>query len=85
MIQNLHLVQFYESRATVQHRNSDPCKSPHTELTSVPESATIRYRDQENQAMSPDTITDSFERNYEASRFFIERAMLDPDAVVVPT
>lgn len=85
MIDNLHKVQFYESRSTVQHRNSDPCRSPHTELRSVPEAAVVRYENGVTQEIHPDLLPDDFEKSYDAAQFFIGRAMIDPDAVVVPT
>lgn len=48
----------------------DPTESPHTELETIPSSATVHY--------------DSGKTRETTLTFIIERAMLDPDAEVVP-
>lgn len=81
-----HLDMFYETRAeeAIHVSDSDPCNSPNTELTSVPESAEIRYDgypDRELDATSFENLTGE---GYKLAQFLIERAMLDPDATVIP-
>jgi len=73
---------FYETRRAVHVKDSDPTKSPHTELSSVPTKAEIRYADHENKVVDCEEFEAPNGKGYETAKFLIERSMLDPDAVV---
>lgn len=78
-----HVDMFYESRRAVHVRDSDPTKSPHTELNSVPTKAEIRYADHENRVIDSEEFEAPNGKGYETAQFLISRAMIDSDAVVV--
>lgn len=81
-----HLDMFYETRFSLHVSDSHPSSSPNTELTETPESAEIRYNNGVVREVNPDTFAaPDGSRGYEAAKFFIGRAMLDPDATVIPT
>lgn len=81
----LHLQMFYESRQSVHVSDSDPTNNPNTELTSVPTEAEIRYQDSPNRHIDAETFEAPDGKGFETAQFLISRAMLDADAVVVPT
>lgn len=80
-----HLDMFYNTRGSIAVSNSDPTNNPHTELKSVPEACEIRYEDYPNRSLDCNDFEAPNEKGYETARFLIERAILDPDATVVPT
>ena len=75
---------FYDTRQAIHIDNSDPANSPNTELTSVPKSAEIHYADHSDRLIGPETFESPNGKGFEVARFLISRAMLDPDATVVP-
>lgn len=79
-----HLDMFYDTRQAVHIDNSDPANNPNTELTSVPAAAEIRYIDGPNRRIDGDQYEAPNGKGFETARFLIGRAMLDPDATVVP-
>ena len=80
-----HLEMFYETRTAVHVSDSHPSNNPSTELTSVPESAEIRYESGVTRTIDCNKFEAPNDKGYQTARFLISRAMLDPDAVVVPT
>lgn len=80
-----HLDMFYDTRGSVHVANSDPSNNPNTDLKQTPKAVEIHYADH------PDRLIDATEfeapngKGFETARFIIGRAMLDPDATVVPT
>jgi len=80
----LHLQMFYESRQSVHVGNSDPCNNPNTELTSVPKSAEIKFGDSASHLIDAEQFEAPNGKGFETARFLISRAMLDPDATVIP-
>ena len=79
-----HVDMFYESRRAVHVGDSDPAKSPHTELSSVPTKAEIRYADHENRVIDCKEFEAPNGKGYETAKLLLGRAMLDPCATVVP-
>lgn len=79
-----HLTMFYESRFSTHVRATNPANNPNTELTEVPTKAEIRYKDENNRVVDSNEFDAPNGKGYETAQFFISRAMLDPDAVVVP-
>lgn len=79
-----HLDLFYETRHSIHITDSDPCNSPNTELKQVPKAAEIRYEDSPNREIDCEEFEAPNGKGFETARFFISRAMLDPDATVVP-
>jgi hypothetical protein len=79
-----HLSMFYDSRWAVQFTDSDPSASPNTDLSHTPEAATIRYES----GVTRDIDCNEYEapngKGYETAKWLIQRAMLDPDATVIP-
>lgn len=80
-----HLQMFYETRLSVHVTDSDPTNNPNTELNSVPKAAEIRYQDSPNRHIDCEQYEAPNGKGFETARFLIGRAMLDPDATVVPT
>ena len=78
-----HLSMFYETRRAIHVQDSDPTKSPHTELNSVPTKAEIRYEEHENRVVDCEEFEAPNGKGYETAQFLISRAMIAPDAVVV--
>lgn len=79
-----HLEMFYETRKSIHVNNSDPANSPNTELKEVPFTAEIRYKGFSNRFIDGDSFEAPNEKGFETARFLIGRAMLDPDATVIP-
>jgi hypothetical protein len=79
-----HLSMFYETRSSVHINNSDPSNNPNTELKEVPVSAEIRYDGFPNRFIDSQSFEAPEGKGFETARFLIGRAMLDPDATVVP-
>lgn len=79
-----HLQMFYETRQAVHVADSDPSNNPNTELTSVPTAAEIHYQDSPDRLIDGDQFEAPNGKGFETARFLIGRAMLDPDATVVP-
>lgn len=79
-----HLDMFYETRSSVHVTKSSPCNSPNTNLTTLPTAAEIRYKDGPNRFIDADSFEAPGGRGFETARFLISRAMIDPDANVVP-
>lgn len=79
-----HLEMFYESRFAVHVADTDPSNNPNTTLTQVPTTAEIRYRDSPNRVINSKSYDAPNGKGYETAQFFIGRAMMDPDATVVP-
>ena len=77
-----HVGMFYETRRAIHVQDSDPTKSPHTELNSVPTKAEIRYADHENRVIDCDEFEAPNGKGYQTAKLLIERSMLDPGAVV---
>jgi len=75
---------FYDTRQAVHIDNSDPANNPNTELTSVPKAAEIRYPDSPDRLIDGDQYEAPNGKGFETARFLISRAMLDPDATVMP-
>jgi hypothetical protein len=80
-----HLDMFYDTRQAVHIDNSDPANNPNTELTTVPTAAEIRYEDSPDRHIDGEHFEAPDGKGFETARWLISRAMLDPDATVVPT
>jgi hypothetical protein len=80
------LDMFYSSRdpEAVHISDSDPSNSANTDLTEVPQAAVIRFENGVEQRVEKEHPKAPAGRAYEASQFLINRAMIDPDAVVEP-
>lgn len=74
-----HLNLFYDSRANVFIQNSSPANNPNTDLSEVPRHAEIHFEHGPTREVSESTFDDP-----EISEFLLGRALLDPDATVVP-
>ena len=79
-----HLDMFYDTRRAVHVSDSDPVNNPNTELQIVPESAEIVFSGGPNRKIDANDFEAPNGRGYETATFLISRAMLDPDATVVP-
>jgi hypothetical protein len=79
-----HLQMFYETRQAVHINDSDASNNPNTELSQVPEAAEIRYEGFPNRFIDSDQYEAPNGKGYETAQLLIGRAMLDPDATVVP-
>jgi hypothetical protein len=79
-----HLQMFYETRQSVFVSDSNPSNSPNTELNRIPTAATIRYEDYPDRSLDAEEYSSPDGKGYEIAKLLIGRAMLDPDAVVVP-
>lgn len=79
------LDMFFDTRKAVHVTDSDPSNSPNTELNKTPTAATIRYRDGPNRDIDAEEYVAPNGKGFETAMFLIGRAMLDPDATVVPT
>lgn len=79
-----HLQMFYETRQAVHVNDSDPANNPNTDLNRVPEAAEIRYDGFPNRFIDSDQFEAPDGKDFETARFLIGRAMLDPDATVIP-
>jgi len=79
-----HLQMFYETRQAVHVNDSDPANNPNTELTRVPKAAEIRFADGPNRFIDSNEFEAPDGKGFETARFLISRAMMDPDATVVP-
>jgi hypothetical protein len=80
-----HLDMFYNTRGAVHVTDSDPSNNPNTSLTRVPKAAEIRFADNPDQFIDAEEFEAPNGKGFETARFLIGRAMLDPDATVVPT
>jgi len=80
-----HLDMFYETRGSTYVSASDPSSSPNTELNSTPTAAEIRFADGPNRFIDAEEFEAPDGNGFEVARFLIQRAMMDADAVVVPT
>lgn len=80
-----HKELFYKTRASMFVQNSDPANSANTELTKSPEAAEIVYKDGPTRQIDSTEFEAPDGKGYETAQFLIERAMLDPDAIVRPT
>lgn len=81
---SLHQTMFYESRLSIQVSDSDPTDNPHTELTYTPDVAQICYADDTVRHIDSNEYDAPNGKGYETAQFLIGRALLDPDAVVIP-
>lgn len=79
-----HLDLFYETRQSIHINDSDPANNPNTELTRVPKAAEIRFADYDNRVIDAEEFEAPNGKGFETARFLISRAMMDPDATVVP-
>lgn len=79
-----HLDMFYDTRLSVHVSETDPSANPNSTENSVPEAATIHYKDGEDQVVDPEEIEAPNGKDFETARFLIGRALLDPDATVEP-
>lgn len=79
-----HLSMFYDSRWAVQFTNSDASASPNTDLSYTPEAATIRYESGVTRELDCNQFEAPKGKGYETAKFLISRAMLDPEATVIP-
>lgn len=79
-----HLDMFYETRSSVHVTDSNPANNPNTELNSVPEVATIHFEEYEDREIDSHAFEGPDGKGYEIAQWFVGRAMLDPDATVVP-
>lgn len=79
-----HLSMFWDTRQSVHITDSDPCNSPNTELKQTPTKAEIRYEDNPNRTIDCEDFEAPNGKGFETARLLIGRAMLDPDATVVP-
>jgi hypothetical protein len=75
---------FWDSRWAVQFTNSDPSASPNTDLSYTPESATIHYETGVTREIDCNEFEAPNGKGYETAKLLIGRAMLDPEATVVP-
>lgn len=80
-----HLDMFYDTRSAVHVTDSNPTNNPHTELREVPRSAEIVFEDGPNRIINAEDFEAPNGKGFETARFLIGRALLDPDARVVPT
>lgn len=81
---NLHTNLWYDSRAEGAQSMMSPCQSPYTNLTSVPDNALVSFSDGTEMEVDSDSFTELHLNGQRAACFIIERAMLDPDAIVHP-
>ena len=79
-----HLSMFYDTRASVHIDNTNPANNPNTELNDTPDKAVVRYEDGTEQHVDAAEYAERVDRGFEIARFLVGRAMLDPDARVVP-
>lgn len=79
-----HMDMFYDTRLSVHVSNTNPANNPNATLNSVPEAAEIHYKDTEDRVVDPDEIEAPNGKDFKTARFLISRAMIDPDATVVP-
>lgn len=79
-----HLDMFYDTRQAVHITDSNPTNSPNTDLSSVPKAATIRYKDGPNRDVDGEEFEAPNDKGFETARWLISRAILDPDATVIP-
>lgn len=79
-----HLDMFYDTRSSVHIDNSDPANNPNTDLKEVPKAAEIHYEDHPDRTIDATEYEAPKGKGFETARFLIGRAMLDPDAMVVP-
>jgi hypothetical protein len=79
-----HLNHFYDTRDSMAVTDSNPSNSPNTELTEVPKAAEIRYITNPNKFIDAREFEAPDNKGFETARWLISRAMLDPDAVVIP-
>jgi hypothetical protein len=75
---------FYRTRQAVHVNDSDPANSPNTNLNRVPKAAEIHYDGFPDRFIDSDQFEAPDGRGFETARFLIGRAMVDPDATVVP-
>jgi hypothetical protein len=77
---------FYETRnpEAVHITNSDAANNPNTDLNTTPDAAEIHYESGVVKEVPTEHPEAPAGKGYEASQFLISRAMLDPDATVVP-
>lgn len=80
-----HLDMFYDTRQAVHVENSSPVNNPNTELKTVPTAAEIHFADGPDRSIDCGEFEAPNGKGFETARFLISRAMLDPDATVVPT
>jgi hypothetical protein len=79
-----HLDMFYDTRNSVHIDNTNPANNPNTELNNTPDEAVIRYEDGTEQHVDAAEWSGRCEKGFEIARFLVGRAMLDPDARVIP-
>lgn len=79
-----HLSLFYDTRSNVHIKNTDPSNSSKTALNETPEVALVRYEDGTERFVDSLKYKAPNGKGYETEQFLLERAMLDPDATVIP-
>lgn len=79
-----HLDMFYDTRRSLHVANSDPSNNPNTRLNEVPKAAEILFEDSPDRTLDCEEFEAPNGKGFETARWLISRAMLDPDATVVP-
>ena len=79
-----HLSLFYETRQSVQVDDTNPGNNPHTDLRRPPEVAKITFDNHPDRLIDSEQFDAPDGKGYEVAQFLIQRAMLDPDATVIP-
>jgi hypothetical protein len=75
---------FYDTRQSIAISDSDPANNPNTRLTETPQRAEVEYPDQPPRLIEADRYDVDGVDGFKVARFLISRALLDPDATVVP-
>jgi hypothetical protein len=75
---------FYDTRMAVHVSDSNPVNTPNTELNSPPLAAEIVYEDSPDRTIDAETFDAPNGKGFETARFLLNRALLDPDATVIP-
>jgi hypothetical protein len=79
-----HLNLWFDSRASPYIKNSSPVNNPNTDLSEVPREAKIHFEHGSTRELSVSKFESLDCGGDKVRRFLIERALLDPDATVVP-
>lgn len=79
-----HLDMFYDTRNSIHITNSNPANNPNTGLNTVPKAAEIKYEDHDDRFIDAEEFDAPDGKGFETARWLLGRAMLDPDATVVP-
>lgn len=80
-----HLDLWYQTRTAPHIEDTSAANNPNTDLAQVPQEATIIFADGPDRDISPSAFEGRCAEPQKVSDFLIQRAMLDPDATVIPS